>query len=139
MTIGQTPVSELAKQGKQDCDGKCYVINGINFWHHNESVFNFMYLTKTNQLPSEWRQLGLSFDISYREWLDLLAKMEYRITVEKAPTLEKWQGKDSFSATLIGDSTRELPTRIELDFSYSQKTTEDAKGTLYSIRVRAKR
>lgn len=137
VTIGRTSATDLAKKGKVDCDGKCVVINGFNFWHHNDAVFHHMYLTRGGKLPDEWTRLGLSFSLSYQEWLGLFERLGFTLTIKVPPKIDKYQDRDSFTAEIEGRSTKGVPLTIGLDFSLSKKTGEATQGTLYSIRLRA--
>ena len=138
MVLGKTTVQELAARGKRcNDDYACYVIDGINFWYDKSSkVFDHLYITYSDGMPSEWAQAGLSFDASYNEWLRLLKNMQYDVKVTKVPTNEDYRGQPSFTASTQARSTRDTPLVMELDFTYSRKVGADARGTLYSIRVK---
>lgn len=151
-TIGVTTVTELAKLGKRasgifDETGEpfnYYQINGLNFWYdEDDGIFDRMSMIVSlakNKMPDEWKKLGLSWELSYNEWLDLLKRLQYSISIYTIPHLEEWRGYSSFRAVVHAEKQTITPVRIELRFAYGKKTTSDftdSPNTLYSIKIKA--
>jgi hypothetical protein len=143
--LGETKVSELAKLGNRakdyDSDKKLYkyyTVKDMRFWFTGD-IADYMYITYTDPIPQQWRSCGFDWNLSYSKWLTLLEKLGFFISVAKNPVKEWYNGKRSLSAEILATKRINPYTSIifELDFSYSQITSLDAQGTLYSIRVRA--
>jgi len=143
--LGETTVSELEKMGTKakDFDSekklyKYYTIKDMRFWYSGE-IADHMYITYTDPIPKQWSNCGLDWSLSYNEWKDLFEKLGFFISIVKQPVKDWYNGKRSLSAEFI--ATKKINATItisfELDFSYSQKTSVDSKGTIYSLRVRA--
>jgi len=134
IVLGQTDVEELKKMGEED-DG-FYVIHGQKFWVHSGNVFKSMNLVRPRQLPLKWRNMGFDWFRSYDQWLELLEDLGYTITIVEAPHVEMFRGHESFTAEVKAiNGTATVPTELNLDFKYSDKTTTSGEGTLYSIDI----
>jgi|GEM_PF-7131893 hypothetical protein len=143
--LGETKVSILAKMGNRakdyDSDKKLYkyyTVNDVRFWFTND-IADHMYITYTDPIPQQWRNCGFDWSLSYSKWLALLEKLGFFISVAKNPVTEWYNGKKSLSAEIMATKRINPYTSIifEFDFSYSQISSVDADGTLYSIRVKA--
>jgi hypothetical protein len=132
ITLGQTDEDSLKNMGKAD-DGH-YVVHGQNFWV-DDGIFDHMYMTE-GQLPLKWRNLGLDWYLSYDQWLNLLNDLGFTVTIKEAPSLKMYRGRESFYAKVEAVKISKIPTKLVLDFKYSEETTTSAEGTLYSIKIR---
>jgi hypothetical protein len=142
---GETTVNELAKLGTRakdyDSDKKLYkyyTVQGMRFWFTGE-LTTHMYLTYTDPLPLQWRNCGFDWNLSYTKWKILLQKLGFTIADIKPPTVEWYSGKRTLSAEFMASKmmTNTISISFELDFNYSQRSSVDVNGTLYSISVRA--
>jgi hypothetical protein len=141
VTIGKTTVAELARLGVHDKDidkrtGKpypTYIIKGYEFWYDN-GVADSMYLVRgMNNLPDKWLNMGLSWTLSYKQWISLLKRLGYSVAITQSPRVGQWQGERVFEAK-VEATKRNLS--VELKFNYSTGTTSpDDTGTLYSIYI----
>jgi zinc ribbon protein len=141
VTLGKTTVEQLARLGVRTSQidkntGKPYqyfVINGTNFWYNDSGIAHYMYIARgIYPIPEKWRALGFDWDISYNQWINLLERLGYSVTIAEPPHIVIWQGHDSFSAKIVAIKGT---IKIELGFDYSEGTTTDSKGTLYNISV----
>jgi hypothetical protein len=115
-----------------------YVLNDVDFWYDEHSrVIDHMYMTHTDSMPTPWTAIGLEWAKSYNEWLVLLQDhLGYSIRVVEHPHITRYDGHDSFTATVVASREAEpCPHQIELEFQYSSETSRDGKDTLYSLRV----
>jgi TIR domain len=144
IVLGKTSTKEIAKIGQRTetidkNTGKpylCYEANGVDFWYHGADVIGSMQLTKgLHPMPKPWQELGLRYEKSYDQWLSLLKGMGYSIEIAKKPRIEKYDGRDSFSAKVIARKEGRYPNEISLTFDYSRGTTTSSAGTLYGISI----
>jgi hypothetical protein len=144
VTLGKTTVEQLARLGVRTSSidkntgkpYKFYVINETNFWYNDNGIADHMYIARgIYPIPEPWRALGFDWDISYNQWITLLQRLGYSVTISKPPSVVMYQGHNSFSAEIIATKGTEIPMEIKLDFNYSEGTTTDSKGTLYSIGI----
>lgn len=143
VSLGETTISELKKMGQKDKKYRCYEINGLDFWYdENSIVANSMYLWEfRDKLPEKWVTMGFNWQLSFDEWWALFQKLGYEITVSKAPkvVLHNFNGRifKSFDAGITAIKREKRSIKLELNFSYSEKTTSADRGTLYKISVRS--
>ena len=143
--LGETSVKELAKKGieskDRDSDNKpykYYVVNDMNFWY-DTNIATHMYLTYTSPIPQKWRNCGLDWSLSYNEWLKLFKRLGFFVSNVELPKKEWYRGKRTLVAEFHASKKMKNQTQLvfELHFNYSQKTSVNSKGTIYSLRVRA--
>jgi hypothetical protein len=144
VTLGKTTVEQLAQLGERTTSidkttglaYQSYVIREVDFWYNKAGVASDMYIAKgISSIPEQWRALGFDWDIPYNQWLALLRRLGYSITVEQSPRVVTYDGHDSFSARIV--ATKRAKPLIKLDFNYNNGSKTDSKGTLYSISVKA--
>ena len=134
--LGWTTVDEMVNAGgiknNASYGGQNVKINRRTYWDHNgDGIIKSLYFTYSNDLPDTWKKAGLSFSMSYIEWMDWLKQHSFVITVAE------WKnGKIINSKMEAYDYNHDL--LIELDFSYNGNSTTK-KGTLYSISLSRKR
>ena len=144
VSLGQTTIEELAKLGvrariinpETGEPFEYYVVHGMNFWYYDNNVAKGIYITRSDPIPNKWQALGFDWDNSYNEWVNLLNKLGYIVQIIKSPKAVGYDGHDSFSAEIEASKRAKIPIRINLDFGYSEGTTADSKGTLYSISIK---
>ncbi len=143
VTLGKTTVEELARLGEKtisiDTDTgapyRYYVIRGTNFWYNEAGIAEHIYIARgIYPIPEQWQALGFDWNISYNQWLTLLQRLRYFITVDEPPHIVEYDGHDSFSARI---AATKQPIVLTLDFNYNEGTTTDSKRTLYNISVKA--
>ncbi|MBE6379084.1 MAG: hypothetical protein E7051_09765, partial [Lentisphaerae bacterium] len=138
--IGETTRYQLSQMGKRGSDSnsdKYVIINGVNFWYHNEPYFNNMYLVHYNKWPEKWtNECGFKPSLSFDEWFDLLQKQDYRVEITKYPSQKMYRGKKCFSAKITAKSStiHKYKYKIRLDFDY-KVGNRSTRGTLYSITI----
>jgi hypothetical protein len=145
ITLGETSIGNLAKIGvkAKDLDAqnkayKYYLVNDMRFWH-NDRVASHIYLTYTSPLPKQWQNCGLSWSLSYNQWLDLFKNLGFSISIVKQPGIEWYNGKRTLAAEFYA-TIRIRPTiqlTVEVYFNYSKKTSVTSPGTIYSLRFLA--
>ena len=143
VTLGKTSVAELARLGTKTISidretgspSRYYVIRGTNFWYNEAGIAEHIYIARgIYPIPEQWQALGFDWNISYSQWLSLLQRLRYFITVAEPPQIVEYSGHDSFSANIAATKG---PITITLNFNYNEGTTTDSKKTLYSISVKA--
>jgi hypothetical protein len=146
VTLGETTVEQLARLGKRSSTinkntgepYEYYEINKTNFWYHNGKIADDMYIARgIHQIPAPWNALGFDWNISYNQWIRLLQKFKYSITSLESPQIVEYNGHNSLSAKISATKQARIPIEIQLNFNYSEGTTTDSPGTLYSITVKA--
>jgi hypothetical protein len=144
VTLGETTVEELARLGTRTTSidkntgapYRYYVICGTNFWYDDSGIAGQIYIPRgVYSIPDPWKSLGFDWDVSYEQWLQLLRRLGYSITLEEPPRIVKYEGHDCFSAKIL--ATKPARPLIRLDFNYNEGSQADSKGTLYSISVKA--
>lgn len=146
ITLGKTDIEKLDTLGTRarDCDDdgepyKYYVVNDMNFWFDN-GVANSIYITYTDPIPDQWRELGFDWEKSYNEWREILEDLGCFLSLIKEPhTIKHYSGKHKcLEAEIMGTlKTRDMHLHITLNFNYSTETSVKAKNTLYNITIRA--
>ncbi len=143
VALGETSVKQLAKKGSRakgkDSNNKrykYYLVNDMNFWY-DKNTATHMYLTYTSPMPQKWRNCGLDWDLTYNEWLKLFKQLGFFISSVKLPKKEWYSGKRTLTAEFHASKkiSDDMQLVFELDFNYSQKTSVNSKGTIYSLRV----
>lgn len=142
VTLGETSVDRLARIGimATDLDSqnkayKYYLVNDMRFWH-NDKVATYMYLTYTSPLPKQWKNCGLSWGLSYNQWLDLFMKLGFNISMVKEPSMEWYNGKLTLAAEFyaVKKIKPDIQLTVEVYFNYSKKSSVTSPGTIYSLR-----
>jgi len=145
VTLGRTTERELTGMGRhatgKDDRGqvfKYYVISGMNFWYEN-GVANSIYVTNSDPLPTQWRALGFSWELSYAKWIALFAQRGFEVQEVTPPgTIPHFSGsRMTFSAEIVviwREESGEYPIRFV--FNYGEGTTAKDSDTLYSIGMR---
>jgi hypothetical protein len=143
VTLGKTTIEDLARLGEKTTSidkntgapYRYYVICGTNFWYNEAGIAEHIYTARgIYPIPEQWQALGFDWNISYSQWLTLLKRLRYLITVEQPPQIVEYRGHDSFSARIL--ATKQ-PIMLTLDFNYNEGTTTGSNKTLYSINVKA--
>jgi hypothetical protein len=144
VTLGKTTVEELAQLGERSrsidkgtgAPYAYYVIQETNFWYNESGVADSVYIARgVYPIPERWKALGFDWAISYRQWLELVRRLGYAITAQEPPRIVKYEGHDSFSATIV--AAKEGWHAVTLNFDYNEGTGADSRRTLYSINVKA--
>jgi hypothetical protein len=137
-------VAELARLGVHDTDidpntvkpYKLYNIKGYQFWYDNGVADSIYLVNGIDCLPDRWLSMGLSWTLSYKQWVNLLKRLGYSVAITKAPSVGQWKGENVFEAELEATKTTGIRLKIKLDFNYTGGTTSpDDAGTLYSIDI----
>ncbi|CAO3617889.1 unnamed protein product [Cunninghamella blakesleeana] len=138
VTLGKTTVKELDDMGyEKNKSGNTdfYTINCYNFFIMG-NIAHHMYLVKSHSMPEKWFEYGLSWTLSYNQWLDFLNKHGFTIEGIDFPKVVKYQGHDSFSASIKSSILMDgYMYKMEFNFNYGTGTEVDHKNTLYSIRI----
>jgi hypothetical protein len=144
VVLGETTVEQLARLGTRNSATKrnsggpegFYEINKTNFWYGPDGVAYNMYIARgIYPIPERWGAIGFDWNLSYNQWVGLLQRLGYAVTIKESPRLDEYEGHDSFSAKISAIKQARIPIEITLGFNYSQGTTTDSQGTLYSISV----
>ena len=136
--LGKTTVAD-ARKNPHEFDGKypqCTQINRRDYWDHDcDGVIEHCYIVKSNGIPHQWIQAGLSFSMSYYEWTQWLSRNGFAQKAKKEPTISSDGG---FSGSLVAEiEAYNKYTRMKLNlvFNYSKKPSVNDSDTLYSIKV----
>jgi len=144
VTLGETTVEQLERLGKKHLASKrysggpegFYEINKTNFWYNASGVAYYMYIARgIYTIPDPWGALGFDWNSSYNQWISLLQRLGFSVSISEPPRVVEYDGHDSFGAKVTGIRQVRLPIGIDLAFNYSRETATDSPGTLYSISV----
>ena len=141
--LGQTTIKELAALGSRSEDihsetqkpYQYFRVNGMNFWF-GDKYASHIYITRSDVLPTSWRDAGFSWKKSFIEWIKVLNGMQCTILVKKEPEIEEYRGHPSFFADIVGILNNDPKVEISLSFAYSKGTTVLDNKTLYSIGIK---
>jgi hypothetical protein len=144
VSLGATSESELATLGRRSDtidDGtgdyyQCYTVNGLDFWY-DDGIADFMLLTNgIDSMPDRWSSSGFDWSLSYDDWTYLLETLGCRVEATEGPKVEKYEDRDTFSATLTAYyGSADAEYEITLEFGYGLGTEPGDPDTLYSIMV----
>lgn len=107
-----------------------YTINNLNFWVRDgvaDSVGIYKFL---DRFPKKWELYGFSFNLSYRESVKLLKRMNYE--VQEFPDLPKLEdiGKVSRTPRIVATKQGKFPVKIAMSFLLEKGQTYDSPETL---------
>lgn len=143
ITLGQTTWYDMAKAGhlvKINENGNCFCTTlGLQFSDlDKKGYFDGLYITHSENIPSDWIKLGFQWGNSYDTWVRLLEDMGYTIIVGKQPTVAKsYDGRDVLEAEFRAISS-DARLRMDFDFDYGESgCATSSPGTLYSITMTA--
>ncbi len=111
-------------------------INDRTYWdHEGDGIITSLYFTNSDGLPQKWIDAGLSFLMSYNQWVNWLQRNNWDIQIREKPTVTS----GAFSARINATDTAHNLS-IELNFNYGEGTNSvnDYK-TLYSITLKRSR
>jgi hypothetical protein len=126
--------------------GVYYTVNGYDFIIKNGVASSVgLFNTSTvvgNEMPEKWREIGFNWNLSYNQWISLLNRLGYGVTVSQSPKVEDEKGGGKrFTARLIAvknNGGENIPLRIGLNFLNSTgKTSPDDAGTLFFLSAQA--
>ncbi|MGN0213932.1 MAG: hypothetical protein ACI4AH_03880 [Muribaculaceae bacterium] len=145
ITLGNTTVSDMKRLGhsvEPQSSGASYShVHGIQFWDHSkDGIYETIYFTHYDNIPSEWESQGLNGSMSYNEFIRFFTSRGFTYKVEKEPQVKKWKNRNTLSAELMFYSN-DGNYSFEIDFNYGNDNGEgytvDSKNTAYSFRVKA--
>ncbi|VVS90616.1 serine/threonine protein kinase [Desulfoluna spongiiphila] len=150
ITLGVSTVKDLRAAGVQcksidDDTGKPYLyytVDGIDFWYDKESgVVDYLPFSKGDTLHDSLVAMGFDHDKSYNDWLEVLKKSGFEVTVTKKPTTGSYKGKKWLKAELKGTKTTLCGTeiKIKLDFSWGKGRRVTDRKTLNGIYIWGKK
>ena len=145
IALGETTVEEVERHKSlydkieyEDDDVVIAWINGIKFFKENDfDCFTGVYMTHYQPMFQEWKEMGFSWDLSYRDWKKLFLDMGYGIYVQQEPRMEYWdeRGYWYLSAKFTVWSP-DYSIHFDLDFSFGEYGySEFSNRTLYSIKA----
>ncbi len=143
VTLGITTENELKKKGVRakyrDNSGqkyKYYSINNTNFWYDN-GIAERMYITHTDAMPEKWQKIGFDWNSSYSEWLKLMEKLDFFVSIVRKPQTVWYDKHRSFSAEFSASKkiTENFELTFRFSFNYSRGRKVDSKDTLYNISI----
>jgi hypothetical protein len=146
VTLGETTVDQLARLGKRSSminkntgrPYEYYEINKINFWYQTHNIAETIYIARgIHPIPEPWNALGFDWNISYNQWVGVLQRLGYSVTIVEPPKIVEYEGHNSFSAQISASKQARIPIEIQLNFNYNQGISADSQGTVYGITVKA--
>lgn len=145
VTIGKTTVNDLKARGFTiktiDSGAHNCSVKDFTFWDHDkDDVFEWLYITDSDVLPDEWEQnLGVSWNMSYNQIISKFKALGFTISIDKAPVVKKFNGRNTLSADITAASN-DGRLEIDFDFDYGNDNGEgystDSKNSLYSMTFR---
>ena len=140
VTLGKTTYADVEAMGYK-VEENHVDIRGIRFYDHDEDkVFEdiFLYFL-ADRIPREWEQLGLNWDLSYNEWLQLFQKMEFTIKHVESPTIVESDGRKTLKAEFIAtapDKSFEMTLRFDSGSRYDRvEHNTSSKNSLHTITI----
>jgi hypothetical protein len=130
VTLGKTTARELKRLGKLESYDTYfgtgyYNINGMYVGSDEEAglaITLFLWSVYHDEelavsMPQKMAALGMSWDLSYKEWIDLAMKLKWDVEIFKRPYRNEY---GDIRATLVfsNGERRGLRYSIELDFYY---------------------
>ena len=150
ISLGVSTVGDLRAAGVQcknidDDTGKPYLyytVDGIDFWYDKDSgIVDYLPFSKGDKLHDSLVAMGFDQKKSYNDWLKVLKKNGFEVTVDKKPTIGSYKGKKWFKAELKGLKTTACGTelKIKLDFSWGDGRRASDRNTLNGIYIWGKK
>lgn len=127
--LGWTTMEEAVSAGGTLGGDKKYVrLEGRAYYDHQmDGIIESLYFTHGDGIPKTWGKAGLSFEMSYDQWMRWLRTHNYTIVVGEEPTY-----KSTYFSAEIHAYNIQNDLYFELDFDY-QSGTCYSSNTLYSI------
>jgi len=161
VTLGKTTEKELQALGKKISekhfgDGyqygsgksyKGYEVNGFEVWYDDKPNLAFLYefdrsvvTRQYDKLPNKWVSAGMSFDLSYDQWIDWAKKNNLSVWVKVNPNVSETSSGVHFDAVLVLSYIADgVKYEIELRFFGEKNTSKTSdKETTSHIWVRGK-
>lgn len=140
-TPGVSTTRDLRRKGYK-VEGKHCDVEGLTYWDHNEDgVFEDIYLTHSDPMPSKWREMGVNWRVSYNKLLAMFKNWGFVIDVTKTPTTKTYSGRKTLSAEFTAASP-DGRLAFDFDFDYGNDKGEgysqSSSNSLYSITIRTK-
>jgi hypothetical protein len=146
LTVGKVTTSDLESRGytvktiesgAHHCD-----VQGLTFWDHNkDNIFEYIYMTRSDAMPDQWINVGLTWHLSYNQLVDKFKSWGFVIEVKKSPTTKVYSGRNTLSAEIYA-KTPDESVIFDFSFEYGNDNNEgysvDSRNTLYSLRIRTK-
>lgn len=139
ITLGQTEMQDIVGMCYKCDDGNCSV-ETLYFWDHDgDQIVESLYMTCYDKLPDKWiNNYGFRWCLSYNEWMRVLKKNGFDITVNVEPHVKEYQDRETLSAHFNAVNRKESIV-FELSFDYGnddgEGATTDSAYSLYSIIV----
>lgn len=118
-----------------------YKVDKINFYYSNKRHLAYLInLSKYDNfyMPEKWAELGMSWFMSYDEWLVFGQKMGFDAKVILAPVVEKTEGKKTLHAILqLAYIVNNIQYNITLTFLNGSGSKTSDKDTLRFIEVQS--
>ncbi len=139
ITLGKTTWEDARDMGykvekwKNDI-ARHITVEKVAFWDHDgEGKFTTLYWGRDDSdFPPQWKSKGFSWNHSFNAWWDMFKKLDYKLTVTKQATLDKY--------TLIAEIEALSPDEsllFDLEFNYGKDGCyTSSSNTLYSITVK---
>lgn len=142
ITLGLTTRKEAKKMGlkveyKGDRDWVTHSSSGLSFWDFGGwGRFNYLSISHYKTMPSLWKDRGMSFEMSWNEWLEFFKNHGFSVTITTSPTTKTYSGRSTLSGAMKATSA-DRSIQFRLDFNYGNSHGEGysvtSKNTLYSI------
>lgn len=136
--LGWTTVKEaISLGGKYESFSQGYNnvnLNGRAYWDYSgDGIINSITIEKYDEMPFNWSSIGLSFSMSYNQWIQWLERNGFSLNIKEEPK----EGKIFRAKIEAEDVCHRL--KLSLDFNYGKGSTVTDNCTLYSIAVNRKR
>ncbi len=136
--LGWTTIAEAVAEGgvsKPRKDTSHTIdINHRTYWdHEGDGIIKSLYFVVSDGVPEQWAKAGLSFTMSYNQWLDWFKKNDFTVAITSGP-----HSGSSFNAKLTAENLSKNLC-FELNFAYGKGQKASDPNTLYSITLERKR
>ena len=147
ITLGKTTTNDMKKLGyapKLYENGPSHVchVETLSFWDMDgDNIYEQIYTNHSAKMPAVWTdKFGFKWELSYNYWMSLFKRLNFSVTIKKAPETSSYQSRNVLTAEFEAISA-DKSLKFVLKFNYGNGKGEgygtDAKNSLYSISVYA--
>lgn len=148
ITLGKTTWSEAERLGfiVEAFEGGSSRVtsfsNGFNLWDHGgKGIFTHIYAPHYGPMFPLWKNLGMSWDLSWNEWLEFFKSHGFSVKITESPVTKIYNGRNTLSGEFSATSS-DGSISFRLEFRYGNKNGEGysvtSKESLDTITIGSK-